>query len=943
MRRLPFSPALAASIALLAVGLTAVTTPVAGQIRLGNESPLRLGPAATVDRAPDNQAVGDDTGSAAAGARPLTGTTFEDGMGAFLEGDFERISSIWQPLALAGDVEAQRGLGIVYRDGVGTAANPAAAARWFRRAATAGDGEAQIFLVDILRADGGAVEAADWARRAAEQGIPRAQFILGQMYQSGEGVPVDPVRAAIWYERAATAGSAEAQLQLGLMFRDGLGIQANPARAARLLDDAAAKGRVAPPEDSPPVRLGQQTAPAVVRGGRSLVAANTVDGLIRIEPLGPLPLADQQKLDDREAGAQLAVVDRVAVSPSDLRAVAADLDGPGGIPTAASPAGLENLNNDGLGGRGGTGEAGAEIGVVAALTVAPLLDAADTVSDEPAQVTPELAPDAIELRQTTRRRDRDGGPDNLGAVAAVADEPVVVTPAPLVEPASRVEPARVEPAQVVRAPRVEPAPQVALAPQAESSSGPPVSSGGLTRAVPRIPPAASRQRRASSDISEPVIETARDQVTSLDAAAVSAVASEFAIGLSAFGVGDYDTARDIWEPLAGQDDARYAALAHLGLGWLDEGAGGGRADFAAAAGHYDAAATLGFAEGFFRLSLLYAAGRGIDLDPRRAERLRRRAVDAALDREPTGLTVAAGGLLEVQPDTSSWLTRSLGRFSRKGSALSRAYLLSQQGMDQDAVAIWQELAAKDVAVAQFALARAADTGRGLAADPATAMAWLQRAADAGYGPAMHNLGVRLLEGRGIDADPRQAAAWFERAADAGVASAQHMLGLAHISGSGVEENLRRAKRLLEDALAGGVIEARLGLAAVYLRGERENTDPLVALGHLETAARSGSDVAQAALGLLLARGMVIEANMPLALAWLERASQNGNLDAQYHLGVLGVYGRAEDLAAGYQWLNQAADGGLTRAQDLRDAVQDRVPRSVVEQAEQVGATTRSSL
>ena len=45
--------------------------------------------------------------------------TFDDGFVAFIEGDYEQAEAIWRPLALGGDIEAQRSIGIMYRDGIG--------------------------------------------------------------------------------------------------------------------------------------------------------------------------------------------------------------------------------------------------------------------------------------------------------------------------------------------------------------------------------------------------------------------------------------------------------------------------------------------------------------------------------------------------------------------------------------------------------------------------------------------------------------------------------------------------------------------------------------------------------------------------------------------------------------------------------------------------------
>ena len=78
--------------------------------------------------------------------------------------------------AEAGNVIAQRNLGLAYCIGAGVPQDDAEAAQWFRK--------------------------------AAEQGDAQGQYHLGVMYDNGEGVPQDHVEAAKWYRLAADQGFA---------------------------------------------------------------------------------------------------------------------------------------------------------------------------------------------------------------------------------------------------------------------------------------------------------------------------------------------------------------------------------------------------------------------------------------------------------------------------------------------------------------------------------------------------------------------------------------------------------------------------------------------------------------------------------------------------------------------------------------------------------------
>jgi TPR repeat protein len=75
-----------------------------------------------------------------------------------------------------------------------------------------------------------AYESGDYAtarrewKPLAEQGHAIAQFILGVMYEGGQGVPQDYKTVVKWYSLAAEQGIAIAQLKLGLMHHNGQGV-----------------------------------------------------------------------------------------------------------------------------------------------------------------------------------------------------------------------------------------------------------------------------------------------------------------------------------------------------------------------------------------------------------------------------------------------------------------------------------------------------------------------------------------------------------------------------------------------------------------------------------------------------------------------------------------------------------------------------------------------
>ena len=98
----------------------------------------------------------------------------------------------------------------------------AAALREWRPLAEKGDADAQ-FIVGAMYEYGqgvpqNAAEAVKWYRLAAEQGYEVAQFIVGAMYQDGQGVPQNAAEAVKWYRLAADQGNGGAQFALDVMY-----------------------------------------------------------------------------------------------------------------------------------------------------------------------------------------------------------------------------------------------------------------------------------------------------------------------------------------------------------------------------------------------------------------------------------------------------------------------------------------------------------------------------------------------------------------------------------------------------------------------------------------------------------------------------------------------------------------------------------------------------
>ncbi len=110
-----------------------------------------------------------------------------------------------------------------------------------------GDAPAQFALGEHyetgLGVDLDPVKARQWYLRAAGQGLPKAQYRIGRFYENGVGVRQDFQKAAKWYRLAAEIGdNAEAQFALGQFYFLGRGLAQSYPVAVDWFAKAARKG-----------------------------------------------------------------------------------------------------------------------------------------------------------------------------------------------------------------------------------------------------------------------------------------------------------------------------------------------------------------------------------------------------------------------------------------------------------------------------------------------------------------------------------------------------------------------------------------------------------------------------------------------------------------------------------------------------------------------------
>jgi len=121
--------------------------------------------------------------------------------------------------------------------------------------------------------------------------------------------------------------------------------------------------------------------------------------------------------------------------------------------------------------------------------------------------------------------------------------------------------------------------------------------------------------------------------------------------------------------------------------------------------------------------------------------------------------------------------------------------------------------------AQSELAFAHQVGRGMPADPATAIEWHRKAAKQGIIASQVALGRSFFEGVGTRKQPIRGLYWLRKAALAGDPNAQALLGAAFLHGVGrrtVRPDNEEAEKWLLAASEQGVARAKYDLATLYI-------------------------------------------------------------------------------------------------------------------------------
>ncbi|MDE6296599.1 MAG: hypothetical protein K2L89_02030, partial [Muribaculaceae bacterium] len=100
----------------------------------------------------------------------------------------------------------------------GITSNAGKAENWYKKAAKAGDAEAQYLLSELLSKKDYTLASGEWLRKSADQGYGPAEFKIGLEYDQRDQ---DYEQAKYWYKRSVEHGCEKAKYRLYQLEQEG--------------------------------------------------------------------------------------------------------------------------------------------------------------------------------------------------------------------------------------------------------------------------------------------------------------------------------------------------------------------------------------------------------------------------------------------------------------------------------------------------------------------------------------------------------------------------------------------------------------------------------------------------------------------------------------------------------------------------------------------------
>ncbi len=169
-------------------------------------------------------------------------SAYEQAEKAYIAEDYSKAFELFEPLANAGNDDAQYYMGIMYHFGDGVRQSYEKAYEWYLKSAEAGDLDSQ-YRVATLYEDGDGIredknKAFNWFLKSAQQGHKTSQFKVAFYSDDGSIIDQDYEQAAYWYQKAGEQGDPTSLAYLGELYQNGKGVSENLERAIELYMEA---------------------------------------------------------------------------------------------------------------------------------------------------------------------------------------------------------------------------------------------------------------------------------------------------------------------------------------------------------------------------------------------------------------------------------------------------------------------------------------------------------------------------------------------------------------------------------------------------------------------------------------------------------------------------------------------------------------------------------
>lgn len=166
-------------------------------------------------------------------------------VGNGVEKDASKAADIFRSVADSGYPEGMFGLAELLYSGNGVQKDVRSAMRLYENAASAGNIPAAFRLGNILLSEGDFSDPGkgrEYIQSCCDAGFEPAYGCMGDVCFYGIGASPDQKTAAVWYGRAASAGDPVSMFKLGCMYESGNGVDVDPGRSSEMFRRSAEAG-----------------------------------------------------------------------------------------------------------------------------------------------------------------------------------------------------------------------------------------------------------------------------------------------------------------------------------------------------------------------------------------------------------------------------------------------------------------------------------------------------------------------------------------------------------------------------------------------------------------------------------------------------------------------------------------------------------------------------